>query len=286
MWEACCVLSLLHGAGTWVDITPATEKKLNALQQWFLRLVLQVGPGAPLAALCWETGSMDMKLRVWQEKVKLVLHLRGLGGETLAGQIYQEQVAMEWPGLAKEASAICRQLNIEDCNTTSLAKGEYKRMLSKALKDENELTLREMAKGKSKCARIMKDQYGKKDYIGKELISEVRQWFRSKTGLLPFAGNYSNDRRFAQTEWMCRCDREKEDEAHIVAGNCPVYEDIRDTYGDLNDDAELVKYFKEVLDRRELMDKLSEEEEAEEETRQGGGPSPLSPASWDTLPAS
>ena len=23
MWEACCVPSLLHGAGTWVEITPA-----------------------------------------------------------------------------------------------------------------------------------------------------------------------------------------------------------------------------------------------------------------------
>jgi hypothetical protein len=106
MWEACCVPSLIHGAGTWVEITPATERKLNTLQQWFLRLVLQVGPGAPLASLCWETGTLDMKLRVWQEKVMLVLHLRGLGEETLASQIYREQVALEWPGLAKESENV------------------------------------------------------------------------------------------------------------------------------------------------------------------------------------
>ena len=30
MWEACCVPSLLHGAGTWVEITPAAERALRA----------------------------------------------------------------------------------------------------------------------------------------------------------------------------------------------------------------------------------------------------------------
>jgi hypothetical protein len=50
LWEVCCVPSLLHGAGTWVGITAATEKKLNKLQEWFVRLILQIGPGASLAA--------------------------------------------------------------------------------------------------------------------------------------------------------------------------------------------------------------------------------------------
>ena len=29
LWEACCVPSLLNGAGTWVDISKATEKRLD-----------------------------------------------------------------------------------------------------------------------------------------------------------------------------------------------------------------------------------------------------------------
>ena len=64
LWERCCIPPLLHGSGTWTNISKATIKKLNSLQQWFLRLVLQVGPGVPLAALGWETGAMDMGLRV------------------------------------------------------------------------------------------------------------------------------------------------------------------------------------------------------------------------------
>ena len=51
MWEACCIPSLLTGAGTWVNITPAAERRLEALQHWFLRLVLRVGPGCPNPSL-------------------------------------------------------------------------------------------------------------------------------------------------------------------------------------------------------------------------------------------
>ena len=70
--------SLLHGAGAWMEVSKTTVKKLNQLQQWFLRLILRVGPGTPLAALAWDTGVLDMELRIWKEKLLLVLHLRSL----------------------------------------------------------------------------------------------------------------------------------------------------------------------------------------------------------------
>ena len=76
LWETCCVPSLLHGAGTWVDISKATEKKLNSIQLWFLRLVLRVGPGSPCAALLWDNQMLDMGIRVWVQKVLLVLHIK------------------------------------------------------------------------------------------------------------------------------------------------------------------------------------------------------------------
>merc|ERR1712082_424294 len=105
-----------------MEISRETERRLNTLQQWFLRLILQVGPGAPLPSLYWETACMDMGLRVWREKVLLVLHIRNLGQETLASQIYQQQKAEGWPGLAAETKKICEELNIEDYNETSLTK--------------------------------------------------------------------------------------------------------------------------------------------------------------------
>jgi hypothetical protein len=54
LWEVCCIPILLHGAGTWTEISTKTEKLLNKCQNWFLRLVLLVGPGTPLPSLLWD----------------------------------------------------------------------------------------------------------------------------------------------------------------------------------------------------------------------------------------
>ena len=62
LWEKCIIPSLLHGAGTWVEMTPDTVKRLNGLQAWFLRVLLQVGPGVPtaeLVAMMREAGVAD-----------------------------------------------------------------------------------------------------------------------------------------------------------------------------------------------------------------------------------
>ena len=78
LWEKCIIPSLLHGAGTWTEMTADSVKRLNGLQRWFMRMLLQVGPGVPTASLTWESGLMDMEQRVWLEKLMLVFHLRSL----------------------------------------------------------------------------------------------------------------------------------------------------------------------------------------------------------------
>ena len=90
-------------------------------------------------------------------------------------------------------------------------------------------------------------------------IDEIRFIFKSRVGLLPFAGNFSHDKRFAKTKWLCRCGV-KENESHITAGSCPIYEDIWQKRGDLRKDEDLVKFFSAVLERRSLLDRFEEEE--------------------------
>ena len=260
LWEACCVPSLLHGAGTWVAVSKATIKKLNQIQQWFLRLVLRVGPGTPLAALAWDTGVLDMELRIWKEKLLLVLHLRTLEEETLAGWIYKEQIKNGWPGLAQEAKEVCEKLRIEDVNQTKLGKKEYMKLVSLALQVKDKENITKQAEGKEKCLRISTECYGKKNYITEAKIGDVRNWFRTRFGLLPFAGNYSHDRRFARTAWLCKCGSSRELEDHLRSGQCTVYGDIRSKYGDLQDDSSLVEFFAEVLARREELEEEEEEE--------------------------
>ena len=57
---------------------------------------------------------------------------------------------------------------------------------------------------------------------------------------------------------MCRCEEAREEERHVMSRDCPVYADIRDQFGELDDDKELVKYFTMVLARRDELDSNKE----------------------------
>jgi exonuclease III len=264
LWEACVIPSLLSGAGTWVEMSPATERKLESLQNWFLRLILRVGPGCPVASLRWETGVLSMALRIWVEKVMLVRHLRSLEEETLASKIYQEQKKQKWPGLAKEAALICSELGIENVNTAdvfSVSTKDYRKSVIEHCRAKDEKCLREMAEGKEKCTRIMSEEYGKKKYISSEKIYNVRQHFYSRVKMQPFGGNYTKDRRFHKSNWMCKCQQEKEEESHLLSGDCPVYGDIIGGFENMDNDQNLVAFFTQVLARRDQLDREEREEE-------------------------
>ena len=47
---------------------------------------------------------------------------------------------------------------------------------------------------------------------------------------------------------------EREEEGHIISGQCEVYSDLRAQFGDLKEDKNLVMYFQAVLDRRDTLD--------------------------------
>ena len=260
MWERCCVPSLLHGAGTWVEITPATVRRLNATQQWYWRLIYQVGPGAPLASLSWDQTCLDMGVRVMQEKVLLALHLRYLDKESLAHLVYLEQQTMGWPGLASEVEEICGELNIENVNTTKYNKSDYKKILVQACHIRNEAILRKMSEGKEKCSRMTHEEYRQKDYMEEKNISEVRNIYRSRFGQRAFAGNFSKDNTYRKSNWMCMCGESKEKEKHIKSYDCPVYSDIRAEFTNFDQDEDLVAYFNMVLERRDKISSMEQDE--------------------------
>ena len=52
------------------------------------------------------------------------------------------------------------------------------------------------------------------------------------------------------------CGEEMEQESHLLAGRCKVYGDIREKYGELEDEEDLVSFFMEVLERREELESL------------------------------
>ena len=260
MWERCCIPSLLYGAGTWVNMTAGTVTRLNKLQNWFLRMLLQVGQGAPLTALAWETGCLDMGLRVAIEKVMLIHHIRSLDEDTLARRVYEEQRKHNWPGLFKETTVLCEELRVEDVNNTSLSKKDYRQIFIDACKMKHEEVLRKQAESQSKTKRIFEDNYGSKAYFENTNIFEARQIFRARTKMMPFAANFSGSNKYKRTNWLCKCGV-REEESHLVEGRCPVYQDIWEKYNNLEEDTELARFFGEVLARRTALEEQEEEEE-------------------------
>ena len=129
-----------------------------------------------------------------------------------------------------------------------MTKYDYRQVLLQACHHKNEEKLRSLARGK--CDRINQEEYGKKAYLGKKNIFHVRQQYRSRFKMQLFAGNYSHDRRFKKSDWLCLCKESREDEDHLTSGQCKVYGDLSEKYGDLTDDENLVQFFSEVLARR------------------------------------
>ena len=106
-----------------------------------------------------------------------------------------------------------------------------------------------------KCARITREPYGRKDYLKKKNIFHVRIQYRSRFGMQDFAGNYSHDRRYQGTRGLCKCQESREDEPHLLSGQCKVYGNLIEKYPDMTSDENLVQLFTDVLERRDQLDR-------------------------------
>ena len=263
LWESCCVSSLLHNSGSWVNLLGQAEKRLESLQVWFLRLLLRQGPAVASGSLLWETETLSMSLRIWREKASLALHIVRLSEDSLANRIWKLQMLYEWPGLAAEVKEITRKLGIGDVNTTELSKTEFRKTVTAACHQMNEVRLREEMSGKKKCEKILAEGYGRKEYFRKKKPGQVRDYFATRTSMLAIAGNFSKDRRrFERTDWLCRCGQREEQE-HLRR-HCPMYDDIRAMYAELESDESLVPFFQEVLEKRDKLIEKGGRREGEE----------------------
>ena len=94
----------------------------------------------------------------------------------------------------------------------------------------------------------------KKEYMSFKNIFGVRKQNRPRFGLESFAGNYSHDKHLAKTSWLCLCQKSREEEVHLLSGQCQVYGDLIEKYSDLTEDDQLVQFFGDVLARRDALE--------------------------------
>ena len=155
---------------------------------------------------------------------------------------HKEQRRKNWPELAA------------DCNITTLSKPEYRKLVIQACHLMNEKLL--LTQVKEKCDRLNYEKYGKKEYISFKNMYVFREQYRARFGLESIAGNYSHEKRFAKTSWLCSCQKSQEEDVHLLLGQCQVYGDLIEKYSDLTEDDQLVQFFGDVLARQDALETL------------------------------
>ena len=114
LYESSIVPSLIANCETWQEIRKDTEDKLDALQDLFGKVVLQMPSSTPKLSIRAALGLLSMRHRIWQQKILLVLAIWQQEEGSLARQVLEEQVRMDWPGLAREVQEICGQTGLPD----------------------------------------------------------------------------------------------------------------------------------------------------------------------------
>ena len=95
------------------------------------------------------------------------------------------------------------------------------------------------------------EQFEVKKYIQTMNISNARMMFSLRTFMYEAKFNYKHQKEHEEQLWRCdSCERCIETQSHILS--CPAYVTLREDM-DLNKDEDLVRYFKKVMEIRNLM---------------------------------
>ena len=219
-----------------------TVERLEELQNMFIRRVLQVPVSTPKVSLRSETGLLSMRLRIWAEKVKMVIALRVMDERFLARQVYDEQVKQGWPGLSREVAEICLQIGLPDANVVTIAKAQ----VDKAIKEYNKGEIRAvMSSNYTKLDELVEVEDGcVKEYMKMKNLAESRMMFRIRTKMLNLKDNMKGKYKRSILECIACDSKEVESQTHVMC--CSGYSDIR-TGLDLPKDRDLIAYFTQVM---------------------------------------
>ena len=155
--------------------------------------------------------------------------------------------------MAKEASVICDALEVESVHDTDMTKNGFKKILKESCLERDEKEMREKMASMSKCEAIRRDEFKIQDYMKSNSLGDIREIFRIKTRMNHLQGNFSRDPKYrGEAGMVCvGCGSIKETNSHVT--ECDVYADLL-VGKDLSDDRDLVKFFRDVMKRRENIE--------------------------------
>ena len=255
IWEMSFIPSLLNNSGTWASISDSSVEKLNSLQNTFLQTLLAVGRSCPKPALCWDTATPMMQIRIEKSKLALLFHIKNLDDSSLAKQIYSEQLNSGWPGLLRDCENILERWDVPNIlhENHQLSKYQWKTIINKEAKIQNGKLLADMMKnGYSKLEVMKREAYEEKTYLKEMPMYNARINFSLRARTFPCKMNTMNNPKFKADMWRCdSCESCIDSQSHILY--CPAYKELREGRT-LSSDDDIVSYFRDVLAIRIKLD--------------------------------
>ena len=208
--------------------------------------MFKVPESCPRIALRAETRMMSMKHRIWQYKLLLLKRIKRQSHETLSWKIWKEQRSNNWPGLSKEVSDICNELNILDINDQDIPEGVLKR----AVFDHHLEEIKEKVSNSKKMMKHKEDNFQEvQDYMLDKNVEKSRMSFRIRCEMVPeVKGNFKDKHRRKGGEDALICNdcsnNEIQTQSHCIV--CPKWDCIRSGL-EMNKLDDLVIFFQRLL---------------------------------------
>ena len=145
---------LLNSADTWDQISDATVKKIDSLQNTMIQYIFDTRRTCPQPILNWDSGMFTASYRIIQKKLNLLFHLSQLDSDTLAKETLEVQKRFGFPGLATEMKPWITKLGIGKLldEPNSISKASFGKRIKEDLRAECERELIEKMKGYKKLA--------------------------------------------------------------------------------------------------------------------------------------
>ena len=251
IWEIAVLPMLLNNAECWLDISAETMNILEKMQLQYLKTLLAVGSGCPNPLLLSETGMLLMEYRILQKKLLFLHHIVHLPENALAKEILNIQIDLGLPGLFKECKAFLICFGIHDLKIYT--KNQFKRIVKEKIRFMNKEKIIEQIKEKGykkiDTETMHDDTFLLKSYFKDLKVEDARLKFKLVSSMTPTVQmNFQSEKSYTANMWTCSgCKANRDTQLHIL--NCEAYEHIR-TNRDMTNDADLVDYFREIIDLR------------------------------------
>ena len=260
IYEAAYIPALLNNCQSWMDISEKTVQLLDNAQTNFYRILLSTPISTPKAALLWDCGGLKMKYRIMQRKLEIFNCIIHKEDSTLSKQILMTQHDNNYPGLVLECREFIRILNIPDPMKDTISKKVWKKVVKKAVFDENEMELKEDIKRYKKLvdSELGREQFGRRPYIKELNITKSRNIFKYRSSMTQHVKmNQKSNKEYSRTLWKCNQCGRQDTNSHLLW--CFGFSNEREG-ADLNNDSELAEYLQKVFMRRneEEINKLTQ----------------------------